>query len=339
MTQDHLDLLLQAVRGASRILILPHNDPDPDSIASAVALGHLFSAKLGLESSIGYRGIIGRAENRALVHYLGHPLHRLTGSDLRDPVSIVLVDTQLGTGNNPLPPGTSAAVVVDHHPRYEADGVAIFEDVRPDVGATSTILTEYFQAAGIDPPPRVATALLYGIRTDTLGLIRNTSPADVAAYFYLQSLCDDDALMEIEHAQLPVEYFQKLDTALHTARVYDGVVISYVGLMDHPDLAAEMADLLLRLKGIQWVLCMGAYKSELILALRTRNRRGGAGRLVRAVVAEQGMAGGHGTMAASHVPLEGAEAEELAREMGRRVLAHLNVSPRMAGRPILDGDG
>ncbi|NIV29473.1 MAG: bifunctional oligoribonuclease/PAP phosphatase NrnA, partial [Anaerolineae bacterium] len=176
--EDRLAQLLQSVEGTGEILILPHNDPDPDAIASAVALCHLLAEKASTEGHIGYKGIIGRAENQALVRYLDHPLQRLTGSDLRQARSIALVDTQPGAGNNALPIHMAPTLVLDHHPWREETASAAFADVRPGVGSTSTLLVEYLQAAGIEPAPPLATALFYGIKTDTLGLVRGASPAD-----------------------------------------------------------------------------------------------------------------------------------------------------------------
>ena len=335
MLQERLELLFRAVAGAGSVLILPHNDPDPDAIASAIALRHLLAERLGIGGHIAYKGIIGRAENKALVRYLGHPLHRLAGSDLRRSVPIALIDTQPGAGNNALPPKSTIAIVLDHHPWRDATATAGFADVRPDIGATSTILTEYLQEAGIEPTPSLATALFYGIKTDTMGLGRGASPNDVAAYFYLQHRIDVEALVEIERAQIPAEYFQKLDTNLHAARVYDGVVISYMGLMRRPDLAAEMADLLLRLQGIRWVICMGMYKDLLILAVRTRSRRGGAERLVQEIVGDRGTAGGHGTMAGGQVPPQGQDPEQVALQLSQRALQYLQVPPEIEGKPLI----
>jgi nanoRNase/pAp phosphatase (c-di-AMP/oligoRNAs hydrolase) len=335
MTQERLNLLDQAIGDSDRVLILPHNDPDPDAIASAVALRHLLAQRLGVEVNIAYKGIIGRAENKALVRYLGYPLRRLTGSDLRQPLPIALVDTQPGAGNNALPSKSTATIVIDHHPWLEVTAAARFVDVRSDVGATSTILTEYLQAAGIEPSPPLATALFYGIKTDTMGLGRGASPADTAAYFYLQSRIDVDALVEIERAQVPAEYFKSLSASVQAAQVHDGVVISYVGPISYPDLAAEMADILLRLEGTRWVICMGVYQDNLILAVRTRSRRGGAGQLVRAIVGDRGTAGGHGAMAGGQVPMQGEDPEQVARQLGRDALQFLKVPAQTAGKPII----
>lgn len=335
MTQERFDQLVQAVQGAGRVLILPHNDPDPDAIASAVALSRLLADKAGIDSQIAYRGIIGRAENQALVRYLDYPLQRLTGAHLAECHAIALVDTQPGTGNNPWPGNSPPTIVLDHHPWRDATAGATFADVRPDVGSTSTIMLEYLRTAEIELSPTLATALFYGIKTDTLGLVRGASPADVAAYFSLQPLVDVEALVTIERAQVPEEYFQSLDAALHSAHIYGHVVTSFIGQMRRPDLAAEMADLLLRLRGVQWVLCIGVYRHELILSLRTRSGKSGAGQLAQAIVGGQGTAGGHGSMAGGQVPLQGANPESLADEIVGRALARLGVPRESEARSLL----
>jgi nanoRNase/pAp phosphatase (c-di-AMP/oligoRNAs hydrolase) len=227
------------------------------------------------------------------------------------------------------------AIVFDHHPLRKATGQVRFAEVRPDVGAISTVLTEVLQAAAIEPPQPLATALFYGIKTDTQGLVRGASPADVAAHIYLQSRIDVRALARIEQAQVPMGYFRSLSTTLRAARIYDRVIISFLGEMGHPDLAAEMADLLLRLKGMCWVLCMGVHQNTLILAVRTRNRRGGAEHLVLYVVEGQGTAGGHGTMAGGQVPLQGQDPALVAEHLTQRALEHLQVTPEQAGQPLI----
>jgi nanoRNase/pAp phosphatase (c-di-AMP/oligoRNAs hydrolase) len=329
-----LSQLLEALGGARHLLILPHNDPDPDAIASAVGLAHLVAKVQGVESHIAYKGIVGRAENKALVRYLCHPLRRLAAADLAHSWPIALVDTQPGAGNNALPPGRPVAIVLDHHPWREATSTAAFADVRSGIGATSTLIVEYLQEAGVEPGAQLATALFYGIESDTLGLVRGAGPADMAAYSYLQPRIEVQALLKIERAQVPAEYFQRLDATLHAARIYGNVVISYVGPMRHPDLAAEMADLLLRLRGMSWAICMGSYRNRLILAIRTQSQRDGAGRIVQAMVGDRGTAGGHGTMAGGQIPLQGQEPGELVQQLMQRALELLKV-PESTGRPLM----
>ncbi len=353
-----LDDLVRSLDGIRRLLIMPHNDPDPDAIASALALKALVEMpwpahegrQLNVEATIVYRGIIGRAENKALVRYLRRPLRRLSLAD-RPPegqqMPVALVDTQPGTGNNPVSADHNPVIVFDHHPPLAGIGAPPaaaggpaeprFSEVRPDVGATSTILAGYLFAAGIEPEPPLATALYYGIKTDTLGLMREAGPEDVAVYYHLQGLVDVEALAAIESAQVPRDYYKRLDAALHAARIYDGVVLAYVGAMRRPDMAAELADLLLRLQGTRWAVCMGVYRDDLIISIRARSPAGGAGRLVRSIVGEAGTAGGHGTMAAGNVPLGGRNPEEIAQELGEQLLSTLGVGAETLGKPLLDG--
>jgi nanoRNase/pAp phosphatase (c-di-AMP/oligoRNAs hydrolase) len=335
-SEKNLAGLLAAVRDTDSLLILTHNNPDPDAIASAVALNFLLANKLGVESHIAYEGIIGRAENKALVRCLGHSLRQRASLKLDKTLPTAFVDTQPGAGNNAPPAGSVLAIVIDHHPQKEATSLAKFAHIQVEVGATSTILTEYLQAAGLEPTPLLATALFYGVKTDTRGLGRtNASPADVSAYAYLQSRLDVEILAEIEQAQVPADYFQGFDAALRAAHAYDGIVVAYVGHMKYPDLAAEAADFLLRLEGAQWVICTGAYKETMNLSVRTRKWQGGAGQLAQAIVGRDGVAGGHGVMAGGQIPLKGRDPAQLTQQLGQRALQHLRVSPDVVGRPLI----
>jgi nanoRNase/pAp phosphatase (c-di-AMP/oligoRNAs hydrolase) len=334
MSPEKLEHIFEAVQGADNVLILPHNDPDPDAIASAVGLAFLLAEQYQIMTQIVYEGIIGRAENKAMVRYLGRPLRRLEKSDLDGATHIALVDTQPGAGNNALPPKAAVSIVIDHHPYQVGSDKANYADVRPDVGASASILTEYLQMAGLQPRPRLATALFYGIKTDTMGLGRNISELDVSAYFYLQARIDIEALVQIERDQVPADYFKNFDATLRAVRVYEHLVVSYIGSMVYPDLAAEMADVLLRLKGAEWVICMGTHDDALILAVRTGRRRG-AGQLVQNIVGDYGSAGGHNNMAGGYVLLDGQDPDQLSILFRQRALAHLEIPPDAVGKPLI----
>jgi nanoRNase/pAp phosphatase (c-di-AMP/oligoRNAs hydrolase) len=332
---ENLHALLDAVRGANRVLILLHNDPDPDAIASGLALRYLLEQKLGLESDIVYRGIVGRAENKALLRYLGEPIRLLADADFDQSVPVALVDTQPGAGNNALPAGQSVALVLDHHPLREDTARATFADIRSDIGASSTILAGYLRAAEIDLPLPLITALFYGIKTDTMALSRGAKATDVSTYFDLQAQVDIKALGRIERAQVPAAYFESIVAALRSARIYEHVLISRLDKMSYPDLVAEIADLLLRLEGIQWAICIGVYGQDLVLSARTTNESGGAGDLVSQVVGDQGSAGGHGMMAGGQMPLADRDPELLILQLVQRVLRSLDVSSEAAGCPLV----
>lgn len=326
--------LAAAVEGIEELLIVLHDDPDPDAIASGEALRYLLAQTHEIDGQLAYRGIIGRAENRALVDYLGIALLQLPEQGFDPEQSVAIVDTQPGAGNSPLPADYPALAVIDHHGE-RTDAMATFFDVRPWIGASSTILTQYLRAAECKPPMKLATALFYGIKTDTKALSRDTSAADVAAYFYLLPFVEIDALVEIENAQVPAAYFRNLATAIAGARVYDDVVISSLGAMDYPDLAAEIADLFLRLEGVRWAICMGVYEGEVYLSVRTRSEDADAEALARAAVGDRGTAGGRNTLAGGQVSLDGENAEEMVGEICKRVLDHLDIPRDADGQPLL----
>ena len=323
-TPAKLDALQAALQGVRHVLILPHTNPDPDAIASAVALRELLMRQFEVSAQIGYQGVIGRAENRALVQYLGRPLRRVRTAELRQADAVVLVDTQPGAGNCCTISDDAILAIIDHHPLRNASGPGTFVDIRPEVGATSTILMEYLRAAGLTLDWKLATALFYGIKSDTRGLIRGAHAADAAAYLYLQPYIDRAALMEIEQAQVPVVYFRKLNAAIQAAQVYNDVVVVDLGPVPYPDLPAELADLLLRLEGMQWSICLGIHAGTLVFSVRTRQPRGGAGGLVQAVVGDAGTAGGHEMFAGGQVPLLERSAATVTAMVKERMLQELD---------------
>lgn len=335
MMMDKLDQLRETLDGHSQLLIIPHNDPDPDAIASAIGLRYLVAEMFGIVAQIRYHGIIGRVENKALVHYLKHPLKKLREKDFDQDLPVALIDTQPGAGNHPLPKNIRARIVIDHHYLRDSSSRVQFEDIRSKIGASSTILTKYIQAANINLPPPIATALFYGIKTDTMGLGRGASRDDSTAYFFLQPKVDVEALVQIEHAQVPATYFKSLTRAIQAAHLYDDLVITYLGLMKYPDMGAEIGDLLLRLKGVKWVLCMGKYEGELILSVRSRSRRIGAGNLVQHIVGDLGIAGGHGTMAGGQIQLGQRKPKQLSEQIAKNALQFIKEDTSLVVKPLI----
>jgi nanoRNase/pAp phosphatase (c-di-AMP/oligoRNAs hydrolase) len=236
--------------------------------------------------------------------------------------AVALVDTQPGAGNNSLPPGFVPHIVMDHHqPVRDQIAAAPYADVRPGAGATVTMLYQYLQAAQIQPDPLLATAMFYGLKTDTRGLSRGTTPDDEAAYLALAALVQRDVLIEVEQAGLARDYFRSFSRGLGATRLYGRAVVTRLGQMHRPDMAAEMADLLIRLEQAKAVLCLGQFEDTLHVSLRTKPLTESAGELVQQIVLPPGRAGGHHAMAAGQVPLGGAAAEPVMEAIEARFLA------------------
>jgi nanoRNase/pAp phosphatase (c-di-AMP/oligoRNAs hydrolase) len=322
---EAVEALHRTLDGAGSCLIVTHDDPDPDSLASAVALAFLLEKRSGLGATLAHGGIIGRAENKAMVRLLSVELSPLREAEIEHYDAIALVDAQPGAGNVSLASGVTPTVVIDHHSdvRSVLEGVP-FVDLRGGCGATSTILTNYLLAAQLEPDSRVATALFYGIKADTMGLARGAGEADVRAYLYLLPLADTKILAQIEQAQVPLAYFRAFERALEHTFIYDDVVICNLGIMDWPDLAAEMADFLLRWEGARWIICMGLFNDDVVISVRTNDIEASAGRVLQDVVAGLGTGGGHSLMAGGRVPFHGESPRDLVRELHRRFLGRLD---------------
>ena len=141
--------LLDTLGGSRSIVILTHDHPDPDGIASAAALRYLLKELSKARVTLAYGGVIGRAENRALIRNLKINLTPLERLDITKQRSFILVDTQPGTGNNSLPDGVTPVAVIDHHRIRKRTRKSPFFDVREGYGASSTIEAEYLFQSGL----------------------------------------------------------------------------------------------------------------------------------------------------------------------------------------------
>jgi nanoRNase/pAp phosphatase (c-di-AMP/oligoRNAs hydrolase) len=304
--------LLRVLDRPGSLVILPHDNPDPDAMASAVALKYVAGHLLGKECRIALGGIVGRAENRAMRTYLNIDLVPVGEIDFHDGCQIALVDTQPGRPNNSLPDEVVPDVVIDHHPAYDAYPGVAFLDLRDRYGATSTILTEYLRESKLDIEAKIATALFYGIAAETQDLGREATPADIDASHFLYPHTNKRRLAKIENARVPREYFRVFRAAIDRAVLYDKAVISILGEVQYPDMVAEMADFLLRLDQACWAAAIGIYKECLHCSIRTTERDVNAGEVLQRVLGGRA-AGGHDQIAGGRIPV-GADPEEQQRK-------------------------
>ncbi len=314
--------------GPHRWLILTHDNPDPDAIATAATMQVLLRSTHGVRATVGYGGIIGRAENQEMVRVLRLKLSRLRHLNWGDYARIIIVDAQPGTGNVGLPNERVADVVVDHHPLRRATRQVDTWDVRPAYGATATIAAEYLAASGVEVSRQLATALVYAVRTETRELGREASEADRELYRRLMPLIDSSALGRIQHPRLPRSYFATLARALSELRGVRTLITTHLGDVPQPDIVPEIADLLVRMDGQTWSLATGVHESRLYASLRTTNRRADAGRIMRQILGRKGRGGGHGMAAGGWLPVaEGEDAAELSDALVRKLARRLNHDP------------
>jgi nanoRNase/pAp phosphatase (c-di-AMP/oligoRNAs hydrolase) len=297
--KNNLERLHHVVQNKRKVLIATHTNPDPDSIASAYALRHLF-ATWGINSVLAYGGIVGRAENRAMITKLRIPLRSIQTITPFNFSAVALVDAQIFSGNSPLPRSIVPSIVIDHHPVRKTSLLkkTSFVDIRPAYGSTSSILAEYLFQEGADINRKLATALYYGIMSDTRYLGRDAHEADVklSAHLYPQVLVK--TLAQIEYPPLPREYFRTLQEALERTMWYppQGVLISELGQMADSDMVTIIADFLIRMEGARWIIVLGEMDHAVSFSLRTTgDRKGSAAHVARDLIRgiEGASAGGH----------------------------------------------
>jgi nanoRNase/pAp phosphatase (c-di-AMP/oligoRNAs hydrolase) len=315
--------------------ILTHDNPDPDSLAAALGLRRLF-ASAGVESTIALGGIIGRAENRAMVRELKIDLYPIERLDWNEYPIVAMVDTQPGTGNNSLPADRQADVIIDHHPpRIDLSSV-LWLDIRTEMGATATIVYEYLRTQKLNLDATLATAFLYALKSETRDLGRESGPDEKQAYLELSRLADFERLYAISNPKLGREHFVALDRAIRAAVVWGEVLAINLGELDYPDLVAEVADLMLPYERAHWVLCVGRHNSTVFLSVRTDITDATAGSLIRRVVDHKGAAGGHGMIAGGRLFAEVRDDQTLKAvydELVARLCAELHIAA--APHPLL----
>jgi len=304
---------LRSIEGP--LAIVTHDNPDPDAIASAVALAEI-ARSVGLEAVPCYYGSISHQENRALVNLLDLDLRRLEpDEDLSSFGGFALVDHSRPGVNDQLPPDLRIDVVIDHHPP-RAPVEATFVDLRGEVGATSTLLTEYLGRFGFEEMggQKVATALLYGIRIDTNDFSREVSRADFEAAAALLPHADVGVLERVESPAVSPDTFAVLARAIVNRQVSGTVVASCVGEVNDRDALAQAADHLLNMEDATTTLVYG-YDDETVYASARARARGTSldlGETLRVAFDGLGSAGGHADMAGAQIPL----ANVLARASG-----------------------
>lgn len=334
-TAKKLQELKTTLGTARRVLVITHDNPDPDCVASAMAF-KLILEHMDREAVVASGGELGRSENRTMRSILEFDIHPLHEIDMADFDFFLFLDSQPGSGNNScrLPAGARYGII-DHH--IEGEGWPhdpVFLDVRESYGATATLAYEYLLARNLRVEVPLATALYYAIRTETSDMGRGACKADRNVYLKLHPKIDWDLLHEIVHSRVPAEYFILMKNAVERAVRHGRAMVVDLGPIAHPDFVAEIADSFMRLEGINWVLVWGWLEDRVVFSIRNRMQEPHVGRLARELVGELGSAGGHRHMAGGQIPAARIGLEEARLQFRRTVVP---AFLRSVGQPTADG--
>jgi len=338
LRQHRSERLLATLAPFARVVLVSHVNPDPDALASMLGLKALIAqCQPGKEVVLTVDGMIARAENRVMVESIPIPLVPVETVAITPQTVVVMVDTQPYTGRR-ASEDARPQVVLDHH---ETGGVltgVLFRDIRPHLGATSTMVTGYLLEQNVVVAPQLATALLYGIESESAGYPREASPLDDGALVWLFPRADKDLLARIRNPKLPQSHFATVQNALANAFLYRDVVVCWCGVVTQPDIIAELADFFIRFDQVAWALTIGRFEDQLKLSVRVDHLGGHSGEVLREVIDGLGAAGGHDKRAGGAIPLTDTRPEaidQILRTIRHRLLSKLGMQDH-PGRRLLE---
>jgi len=336
--RPHASKLLRLLADKKNILVTTHVHPDPDALASGVALSRLLSQKLpDATISMSIKGQMAGGINDAFVRYTDLKLVPWDDSQLSTYDAVALVDTQPAFAFSPLPDGVMPRAVIDHHRGRGRRPSAPFCDIRPDVGAAGSIIFSYFMELEVAITPDLAATLLYGIESDLAGAAGSPGELDNVALSSLTLVADPRKLYRMRYVDLPRSYYVAYASALSNASVYDNVLISHIDCIESLETPAVLADFLLRYDKVDWALVTAVHDSKLFISLRTSNGKLSAAVVARRLLRHIGEGGGHLAKAGGYIPLETGSATEIDKfraVLRRRFLRLQHISSARGQRLV-----
>jgi nanoRNase/pAp phosphatase (c-di-AMP/oligoRNAs hydrolase) len=298
MTRARVQQYQRYFSDAERVLILLHNDPDPDAMASGLALRNVLR-RTKTTAIIGAIQGVTRPENLRMVNLLDIYIEAITQDSLKEFDRIAMVDVQPHYFGGLI---DRVDLVIDHHPE-QPGYTAVFKDIRADYGSTCTILTEHLRAVDVNISERTATAMLYAIKSDTLFFNRSTSRVDLEAFSYLYPLADAAMIRKMEGAEITNERLDYVSRAHESGVLSEQVFCAFLGAMPREDFIPYVAEFFLQLEDVKWTVIAGIVNDSLVVSVRNLGYTKNAGEFVRRFFADIGSAGGHRAMAKAVVPL------------------------------------
>jgi len=298
LTRARVQQYQRYLSDADRLLIMLHNDPDPDAMASGLALRNVLR-RTKTTAIIGALQGVTRPENLRMLNLLDIHVDIMTPETIREFDRICMVDVQPHYFGGLI---DRVDLVIDHHPE-QAGYTAVFKDVRADYGSTCTILTEHLRAVDVNISERTATAMLYAIKSDTLFFNRQTNRVDIEAFSFLYPLADAALIRKMEGAEITAERLDYVMKAHQSGRHEDQVFCAFLGALPREDFIPYVADFFLQLENVKWTVIAGIVNESLVVSVRNLGYSKNAGEFARRFFGDLGSAGGHRAMAKAVVPM------------------------------------
>lgn len=302
-----LDDLVALCQGY-QVYIQTHNFPDPDAISSAFGLQKLLAA-YGVKSKLCYDGKIDKLSTSKMLDtfHIDMSSYESLSAGMKETDRIICVDTQKHAGNVTDFIGDEVACV-DHHPTFVPIEYQ-YQDIRI-TGACASLIAEYYSLSGILPDRDAATALLYGIKMDTLNLTRGVTMLDIEMLRFLFPYCDPDTLAYLERNNMEFTDLKAYGAAIENIELYDKVGFSHVPFSCPDALIAILSDFILTLIEVEVAIVVSFREDGIKLSVRSEDPDIHAGDLLHKALMGIGNGGGHATMGGGFI------SKEKASELG-----------------------
>jgi len=291
------------VKQDDALAVLMFGSPDPDAVASCMALQELLRQIAGLSKCtfVATEPVV-RQQNVEFIRAMKVDIQLLDKIDIRPHRLIAIVDAQPTFFGDALQ-GVQPQIVFDHHPCTTV-WHAELADIRENYGALSTMMTEYLLAAKVKIPKKLYTALLYGIKVDTNNFERDVILEDISAYYLNFARANQQLIRRIELNQIPERFLKYYDYAYHNRRRYRDRIMSFLGRVESVDACVQVADYFLRIVDISYVIVAGIVKDRLVIIFRGDGYRQDCGAIAAKAFANYGNAGGHRSAARVEIPID-----------------------------------
>ena len=320
---DRFQKLLNVLKEQSSVYIQPHNIPDPDAIASSFALSMLLG-RFGIQCTIIYGDSIEKANSKRMIDMFNIKMEHIDEDfAIEKDDFLIFIDVQRGNSNL-----TDLQVkrvgVIDHHDKMTHTNYD-YEDIRTEMGACSSMITSYYREMGVEPSLEAATALVYGIMTDTDNLTRYNNNADAEMFYWLYKYADFSMIKNLRMNEIGKADIYAYAKALQNIEIYGN--IGFIHIEDCNDsLLGTISDMVYTIEGVAIVVSYAKREDGIKFSIRSGLKGVKANDLVRYILNNQGVGGGHDEMAGGFIrksEMQFLENKELNTYVRYRVLSYL----------------
>ena len=282
--------MLKDLTAYKDIVIQCHDNPDPDALASGYAVWWYLKRK-GINARLIYGGVsaIQKANVLKMIDILQIPVNFVT--ELEKPELLVTVDCQYGESNVTSFEAGEVAVI-DHH--RICGELPERSDVRSSYGSCSTVIYQLLKYEGIsvNADEKLATALYYGLMTDTDNFASISHPAD------------KDLRDEAKYLPMDILYFRNSNISKDELRIAGDALKQaffndryHYGIIEtkpcDPNILGIISDMLLEVDGVDTCLVYNIFTYGVKISVRSCTRETKASELASYLAGDLGGGGGH----------------------------------------------